>query len=67
MEEANDELTNDNPADVKEKFRSLIDSYNTTGHFITPLQSIFQQWFVMQWLVYFIKIIEDFAVVLHAH
>lgn len=50
----------------KEKFASLIDNYNRIGQLVTPLQSIFQQWFVMQWVVYFIKIIEDFSVVLHS-
>ena len=56
----------EDPMDSKEKFLSLIDNYNTTGHFVAPLHGIFQQWFVMQWVVYFIKIIEDFAVVIRS-
>ena len=66
MDTEMEEPNNENRKDIKETFQSLISSYYTTGHYVTPLQNIFQQWFVMQWLVYFIKIIEDFAVVLHS-
>lgn len=50
----------------KEKFASLVKNYNRIGQLVTPLQAIFQQWFVMQWVVYFIKIVEDFSVVIHS-
>jgi hypothetical protein len=46
------------------EFASLVKNYNTTGQFVSALHIIFQQWFVMQWLVYFIKIIEDFSIAL---
>ena len=52
--------------DPKADFINLIEKYNTTGQFISALHAIFQQWFVMQWFVYFIKIIEDFSVALNS-
>lgn len=61
-----DKLENDGTKDPKEKFTALINNYNEIGQFVTPLYGIFQQWFVMQWVVYFIKIIEDFAIILHS-
>ena len=51
--------------DPQERFVTLIKNYNQTGHFIAPLNGIFQQWFVMQWIVYFIKLLEDFTVIMN--
>lgn len=53
---------NKSPDDLKKNFKILITNYNNTGCMIAPLHGIFQQWFVVQWIVYFIKIIEDFTV-----
>ena len=52
--------------DPKGQFTTLVDNYKMTGEFIAPLYAIFQQWFVMQWVVYFIKIIEDLSIALHS-
>ena len=52
--------------DLKDMFMTLIDNYNATGQLVAPLHGIFQQWFVLQWMVYFIKIIEDFTVVINS-
>lgn len=61
-----DKLEDNDIQGLKENFTDLIDNYNVTGQFIAPLHGIFQQWFVMQWIVYFIKIIEDFAIVINS-
>lgn len=62
-EEVEGNETSSNP---KEAFAALIENYNKLGKLIVPLYAIFQHWFVMQWVVYFIKIIDDFSVALHA-
>jgi hypothetical protein len=62
------DLSGDPPGDTddaKEQFKALIDDYNNTGQSVVVLHAIFQQWFVMQWLIYFIKIIEDASVAVH--
>ena len=52
--------------DPKERFTLHVNNYNTTGQLVAPLYSIFQQWFIMQWVVYFIKIIEDLSIAIHS-
>ena len=50
-----DRLENDDTEDPKERFTALITNYYEIGQFVTPLYGVFQQWFVMQWVVYFIR------------
>ena len=66
LEHNTKDIDEEDIAAPKEKFAALIDNYNTTGQFVAALHAIFQQWFVMQWLVYFIKIIEDFSIAINS-
>ncbi len=61
-----DEIEDYDVEDPKKNLTTLIDNYNATGQFVAPLHGIFQQWFVIQWVVYFIKIIEDFTVIINS-
>ena len=41
---------------MREYFTSLITNYTSTGHLVSSLNAIFQGWFVIQWVTYFIDI-----------
>ncbi len=43
-----------------------VKKYNEIGQFVSPLYTIFEQWFIMQWVVYFIKIIEDLSIAVNS-
>lgn len=55
-------LNSENPK--CEKFKSMVQSYKQTGKVIAALQGIFQVWFVMTWIVYFIGITGNTVLVL---
>ena len=55
-------LNSENPK--CEKFKSMVQSYKQTGKVIAALQDIFQVWFVMTWIVYFIGITGNTVLVL---
>ena len=38
------------------KLQKLIDTYHSTGKTVNAIQNIFQGWFVIKWMVYFINI-----------
>lgn len=40
-------------------FGDLIQNYEDTCWFVSSFQSIFQGWFVLQWIIYFIAITEE--------
>ena len=40
-------------------FDDLVQNYENTGNFVCLLQRIFQRWFVLQWIIYFIAITEQ--------
>ena len=40
-------------------FGDLVQNYEETGNFVCVLQSVFQRWFVLQWIIYFIAITEQ--------
>lgn len=42
-------------------FGQLTENYNNTGHFASSLHLIFQGWFVLQWVTYFIATTVTFA------
>ena len=51
---------------TSQKFNSMVQNYKQTGKVIAALQSIFQVWFVMSWIVYFIGITGNTVLVLKA-
>lgn len=46
-------------ATTTEKMSKLIKQYNETGELVNAFQNIFQAWFVLKWIVYFIDITAD--------
>ncbi len=50
----------------QEKFSKIVTSYKSTGRMASALQDIFQEWFVMSWVVYFIGITGNITLVMKA-
>ena len=48
------------------KFTNIVKSYKQTGRMVSGLQDIFQEWFVMAWVVYFIGVTGNTTLVLKA-
>ena len=48
------------------KFSKMVKDYKNTGKVVAALQDIFQEWFVMSWVVYFIGVTGNTTLVLKA-
>lgn len=48
------------------KFSKMVKNYRETGKVVAALQDIFQEWFVMSWVVYFIGVTGNTTLVLKA-
>ena len=48
------------------KFSNVVKNYKDTGNMVAALQDIFQEWFVMSWVVYFIGVTGNTTLVLKA-
>ena len=44
----------------------LLDQYKTTGQFVAALQGIFQTWFIIKWIIYFIDITSDSLIAINS-
>ena len=51
---------------TKDKFSRLVWNYKETGRTVARLEDIFQEWFVMTWVVYFIGVTGNTTLVLKA-
>ena len=49
----------------KEKFSRLITNYRIAGKSAALYQNLFQEWFVIQWLIYFLAIVRDCTVIVN--
>ena len=45
-------------SDLTEDIESSMKIYQNTGEFVSTMQSIFQSWFVLQWITYFMEIFQ---------
>ena len=49
---------NEIESDITDDIGSSMNKYQNTGRFISAIQRIFQSWFVLQWITYFIEIFQ---------
>ena len=49
-----------------EKFTKVVKNYTETGKMVAALQDLFQEWFMMSWVVYFIGVTGNTTLVLKA-
>lgn len=45
-------------SDLTDDIESSMNKYQNTGEFVSAIQSVFQSWFVLQWITYFIEIFQ---------
>ena len=61
--EADKHLEEDNNI-IQTQFTSLIKIYDKRGQLVAALQSVFEAWFVLQWIAYFIRIGMDCVLII---
>ena len=47
--------------ELRQTFNDISANYKNTGDFVSPFQGIFQRWFVLQWITYFVATTVTFA------
>lgn len=46
-------------SDLTDNIESSMNKYQKTGQFVSAIQSVFQPWFVLQWITYFVEIFQQ--------
>ena len=44
---------------AEHQFRKLVEKYVTAGESVSSQQIVFEQWFVLQWIIYFLEVVVD--------
>ena len=56
QERLSSQFSQQHPKLDRKTFQDLTDIYTKTGQFLSMFHAIFQRWFVLQWIIYLIKI-----------